>query len=156
MGQFWKYFGQNYLKFYISAQSHGRLLFGLRVAESQSDRHPRVLSIWVGEIFLCLISINSQLASLAGGLCHFNLVIFWPNWHPIIYALFVLLGIKVIFYVGPPNEEHLFLITIYYLFFLHQFFTFLYRMRAQAVYDKRKAIGLTNPKSQLNGECWKW
>ena len=30
-----------------------------RVTESQSHRHPRVLSIRVGEIFLCLISINS-------------------------------------------------------------------------------------------------
>ena len=30
-----------------------------RVTEWQSDKHSRVLSIWVGEIFLCLISINS-------------------------------------------------------------------------------------------------
>ena len=29
------------------------------VSKPQSHRHPRVLSIWVGEIFLCLISINS-------------------------------------------------------------------------------------------------
>ena len=31
-----------------------------RVTESQSYRHPRVISILVGEIFLCLISINSS------------------------------------------------------------------------------------------------
>ena len=30
-----------------------------RVTESQSNRHPRVLSIRVGEKFFCLISINS-------------------------------------------------------------------------------------------------
>ena len=30
-----------------------------RVTELQSDKHPRVLSVRVGEIFLCLISINS-------------------------------------------------------------------------------------------------
>ena len=29
------------------------------ITESESDRHPRVLSIRVGEIYLCLISINS-------------------------------------------------------------------------------------------------
>ena len=51
MDRFWKNFGQNYLKFN-----------GLRVTELQSDRHPRVLSIWVGEIFLCLISLNSPTA----------------------------------------------------------------------------------------------
>ena len=41
-----------------------------RVTESQIDRHPRELSIQVGEIFLCLISINSltHFALLAGGL----------------------------------------------------------------------------------------
>ena len=35
-------------------------LINLITIESQSYRHPRVLSIWVGEIFLCLISINSH------------------------------------------------------------------------------------------------
>ena len=33
--------------------------FGHRMTELQSDRHPRVLSLRVGEIFLCLISIIS-------------------------------------------------------------------------------------------------
>ena len=37
----------------------GHFFIGHRVTESQSYRHPRVLSIRVGEIFLCLISINS-------------------------------------------------------------------------------------------------
>ena len=35
------------------------LAFILLATESQSNRHPRVLSIRVGEIFLCLILINS-------------------------------------------------------------------------------------------------
>ena len=33
--------------------------FGHRVTESQSDRHPMVVSLRVCEILLCLISINS-------------------------------------------------------------------------------------------------
>ena len=32
--------------------SEKREQIGLRVTESESDRHPRVLSIWVGEIFV--------------------------------------------------------------------------------------------------------
>ena len=35
------------------------MIWGLLATESQSDRHPRVLSMRVGEIFWCLISINS-------------------------------------------------------------------------------------------------
>ena len=31
------------------------------MTESQSHRHPRVLSVRVGEIFLCLISLNSPI-----------------------------------------------------------------------------------------------
>ena len=33
-------------------------IIGYRVTELQSHRHPRVFSIPVGEIFLCLTSIN--------------------------------------------------------------------------------------------------
>ena len=36
-----------------------RVWTGFLASESQSDRHPKVLSIRVGEILLCLISINS-------------------------------------------------------------------------------------------------
>ena len=36
-----------------------------RATESRSDRHPRVLSIQVGEIFLCAISIKSVLTLIA-------------------------------------------------------------------------------------------
>ena len=43
------------------------IIGGLLAKESQSYRHPRVLSIRVGENFSCLISINSLLTSLAGG-----------------------------------------------------------------------------------------
>ena len=44
-----------------TAESWPMLKFiGHRVTESQSDRHSRVLSTRVGEIFLCLISINSN------------------------------------------------------------------------------------------------
>ena len=43
----------------ITAHFTSLWFIGLRVTEWQSHRHPRVLSIQMGEIFLCLISKNS-------------------------------------------------------------------------------------------------
>ena len=49
---------------------NGLLLIGHRVTEWQSDRHPRILSKWVGEIFFCLISINSPTPFAHRGIRH--------------------------------------------------------------------------------------
>ena len=46
-------------------------IIGDRVTESQSDRHSRVPSIRVGEIFLCLISINSPTRFARRGITFF-------------------------------------------------------------------------------------
>ena len=42
-----------------------------RVTESHSDRHPRVLSKRVGEVFLCLISINYPTGLARMGECNY-------------------------------------------------------------------------------------
>ena len=50
-----------------------RHLICLRVTELQSDRHPRVPSIPVGEVFLCLISIISPTSFACRGIMLVNL-----------------------------------------------------------------------------------
>ena len=51
-GQCWNFFGRNPLKFYLNWGHFYEFFWfiGHRVTESQSDRHPSVLSIRVGEI----------------------------------------------------------------------------------------------------------
>ena len=77
------------------------------VTEWQSDRHPRVLSIRVGEIFLCLISINSPTRFACRGT---NLVLWMPKLlisKKIIYYLFFYVQILKYVYFGVVKSKNL-------------------------------------------------